>query len=359
MSCPPITEASLPRRVSALCCQAAVKAAEFVRQASSRLSRLVHTRDGTGTAGGRVVGQAEVSGDLPNGIAPDHPGKVPRLLSVAVAALVLASSLMGLTVRGVYQEAPSVVAMYRGLDAVNLAVAVPGLLGSLWLARRGSLRGWILWTGTLAYTLYTFTLYVFGLGFSTAFLLHVAILALAVYALALALAGRDREGFARRFRHRLPARAAASILGLLGLGLGGIWTYYASRFALTGTVPPDGLIVQPVAGLHLSYAADLVLIVPAYLLAAVQLWRQSPWGYLLGGTLLASGALQQLGYMAQLAFQARAGIPGATAADPNEPPIVVAYLVALALLLTGFRTRKATRPGERTAAYGLPTGPAT
>ncbi|MHA7240880.1 hypothetical protein [Arthrobacter sp. TMS1-12-1] len=271
----------------------------------------------------------------------------------------LVSSLVGLTVRGVYQEPPSVMAMYRGLDAVNLAVAVPALLGSLWLAGRGSLRGWILWTGTLAYTLYTYTLYVFGLGFTTTFLLHVAVLAMAVYALVLAVGSVDHQELARRFRHRIPARGAAIILGLLGLGLGGIWTYHASRFALTGTVPPDGLVVQPAAGLHLSYAADLVLIVPAYLVAAVHLWRQRPWGYLLGGTLLASGTLQQVGYLAQLAAQARAGIPGATASDPDEPPILVAYLVALTLLLAGSLAGDATRSGEGPATHGMRPRPAT
>ncbi|WP_043443235.1 hypothetical protein [Arthrobacter sp. L77] len=359
MSFPPLAEESLPRRMSALCRTVAARAAAFVRRARSRLGRSAHVPDDALCARRDADGRTPAPAGRPGIIPPAHPGRVPRLLTAAIAALMVASSLLGLTVRGLYQEPPSVVAMVRGLDAVNLAVAVPALAGSLWLAGRGSLRGRILWTGTLAYTLYTYVLFVFGLGFTATFLLHVAVLAMAIYALALALGSADREAFARRFRHRARARAAAIVLGLLGLGLGGIWTYYASRFALAGALPPEGLIVQPVSGLHLSYAADLVLIVPAYLLAAVQLWRQQPWGYLLGGTLLVSGTLQQVGYMAQLAFQSRARISGATATDPDEPPIVVAYLVALVLLLAGSRTPAAVGPGDRTAPGRLRPRPAT
>ncbi|WP_247827909.1 hypothetical protein [Arthrobacter antioxidans] len=359
MSFPPLAEESLPRRLSALCRTAAARATAFVRRARSRLGSSAHAPDDAGRARRGADGRAPAPADPPGTVLPAQPGRVPRLLTAAIVALMVASSLLGLTVRGLYQEPPSVVAMVRGLDAVNLAVAVPALAGSLWLAGRGSLRGRVLWTGTLAYTLYTYALFVFGLGFTATFLLHVAVLAMAIYALVLALGGADREGFARRFRHRVPVRAAAVVLGLLGLGLGGIWTYYASRFALTGAVPPAGLIVQPVSGLHLSYAADLVLMVPAYLLAAVQLWRQQPWGYLLGGTLLVSGTLQQVGYMAQLAFQSRAGIQGATAADPGEPPILAAYVVALVLLLAGSRAPAAIGSGDRTAPSRRRPRPAT
>ena len=41
-----------------------------------------------------------------------------------------------------------------GQDAFNLVVGVPLPLGLLWLARRGSLVGLLLWPGALFYVLY-------------------------------------------------------------------------------------------------------------------------------------------------------------------------------------------------------------
>ena len=60
-------------------------------------------------------------------------------------------------------------------DVFNLVVALPILLGSMWLARRASLIGLLLWPGTLFYLLYTYTHYLFGAPFNPMFLAHVAL----------------------------------------------------------------------------------------------------------------------------------------------------------------------------------------
>lgn len=60
-------------------------------------------------------------------------------------------------------------------DGFNLVVGLPILLGSLWLARRGSLIGLLLWPGALFYVLYTYALYVVGAPFSALFLPYVAL----------------------------------------------------------------------------------------------------------------------------------------------------------------------------------------
>jgi hypothetical protein len=54
----------------------------------------------------------------------------------------------------------------------------------------------------------------------------------------------------------------------------------------------ESLLARTADALHLSYAADLVMFGPAYLL---------------GESLLVSGRLQQAGYLAELAAQSRAG----------------------------------------------------
>jgi hypothetical protein len=72
---------------------------------------------------------------------------------------------------------------------------------------------------------------------------------------------------------------------------------------------------------RLGAVLDLSLLVPAYLLAAVWLWRRRASGYLLATAVLAAGALHQLSY-----------VPGA-AFDPYEPAIFALYALGGALLV--------------------------
>ena len=73
----------------------------------------------------------------------------------------------------------------------------------------------------------------------------------------------------------------AGILAVLGLALGGLWIYHSVNFAATGTLPAGMALVEPDVVVHLGIALDLALLVPAYALAAVWLWRRVPAGYIL------------------------------------------------------------------------------
>ena len=66
-------------------------------------------------------------------------------------------------------EAGLLVPGLLGQDAFNLAVGTPLLLGSMWLARRGTLVGLLLWPGMLLYASYWYVIYVVGAPFSVLF----------------------------------------------------------------------------------------------------------------------------------------------------------------------------------------------
>ena len=66
-------------------------------------------------------------------------------------------------------EAGLLVPGFLAQDAYNLVVGLPILLASLWLARRGSFIGLLLWPGALFYMLYTYALYLVGAPFSALF----------------------------------------------------------------------------------------------------------------------------------------------------------------------------------------------
>lgn len=267
------------------------------------------------------------------------PGEEARRLTFAVAVLASAAAVVGLAAPGLYQDDVGVREMYRGYDLVTLVVAVPTMLVALRSACRGSARGRLIWLGALGFTIYDYALYVFGAAFNDLFLVHVAILVAATGALATELLRYDVTTASDV--PRAAARRAAGLLGFLGVGLGGMWVFYAVRFAVTGETPVESTLVVPIATTHLGYALDLVILVPAYLGTAVLLWRGRAWGVVLGVVLLIAGLGQQLAYMTALVYQARADIPGAAAFDPGEPLVVAAYAIGAALLL------RSTHPSSR------------
>ncbi|MGY1679972.1 hypothetical protein [Geodermatophilus sp. SYSU D01176] len=265
------------------------------------------------------------------------PRRVAWRLSAVAAGLLAGTSGVGLAWPGLYQDAPANVATFRAYDLGTLTLAFPVLVGALARTRRGSPRADLLWAGMLAYVVYTYAYYVFGAAFNALFLAHVAVFVLAAVALGVLLAALDARSTAERLHGRAPTRAVAAVLALLAGALGGMWTYYSLRFAVTGAPPDEGLLLQPPPIGHLGYALDLTTLVPAWAVAAALLWRRSPWGHVLGAVLLTSSAVIQANYLLALRAQAAAGIPGATAFDPQEPPIAAAIVGAAAALLAGTR----------------------
>jgi hypothetical protein len=254
-------------------------------------------------------------------------------LSSGVGVLGLLASLAGLLTHGVYGEPGSTAEMLRGYDLVTLVLVVPALVLSQLQTRRGSDRAQLIWVGMLAYLVYTYAYYLFGMPFNDLFLLHAAVFSSSLFALVLTVCALDVPGVAARFSPRTPRRIVGVVLALLAAALGGLWIYASVRFITTGEPPVGSALVEPDVVMHLGLALDLTLLVPAYALAAVLLWRRIATGYVLATVLLIAGTLHQVSYMVALSFQSAAGVPGAVAFDPFEPVIAALYLTATVALL--------------------------
>src|SRR5438128_8154807 len=79
------------------------------------------------------------------------------MLSALAAALLLVTSVAGLAFgrRGLYVPDPATMPAFLGQDALSLIVGLPLLLGSMTLARRGSVAGLLVWMGALFYIAYS------------------------------------------------------------------------------------------------------------------------------------------------------------------------------------------------------------
>ena len=106
--------------------------------------------------------------------------------AAAVAAVIgmIASGVGLANVHGIYgQETRSFVDQAIAQDLVNLVVAGPATLLLAWLARRGSVRAHLLWTGVLTFTVYNYVIYTVAIHVGPLYLAWVAVLGLSFFSL--------------------------------------------------------------------------------------------------------------------------------------------------------------------------------
>jgi hypothetical protein len=272
-------------------------------------------------------------------VAPGEGGRVvdPRTrriayaLSAAVAFLMVVASTAGLFMDGLYQDGPWAKEALRGGDLTTLLLAAPVLVWSLILSIRGSLPARAAWIGALAYGIYDYAYYVFGAEFNDLFLLHIASLTLSIWATALAVASLDARAIAAAFRVGRAARWVGGFLVLVGAILGALWVFLAIRLAVTGELMAD----IPADGIHLVFAIDLSLLVPALVVAGVLLWRGTAIGVVFGVVMTVMGALYQVNLLVAGVFQANADVAGAKAFPPEGIVVATGFLLACAVLFGG------------------------
>src|SRR5215212_2410531 len=159
--------------------------------------------------------------------------KVPYTLSTALAVLMAMQSVFGRLFPGQYRDVEWIRLTWFGNDWVTLAVAVPLLVASLLLARRGSIRGLLLWLGMLGYGAYNYAYYMLGAALNAFFPLYVAAFSVSVATLILALPRIEVADVASSFRPKTPVRVVGGYLVFVASGLFLVWmaTWAAYVFA--------------------------------------------------------------------------------------------------------------------------------
>jgi hypothetical protein len=273
--------------------------------------------------------------------APGTPAVATHLnaldaCSLLIAVVMVAASSAGLF-GDVYRDNTWSTAAFRGTDAATLFLAAPTLVVALVLARRGSLRGRLVWLGVLAYNVYNYAFYVFGTAFNDWFLAYAAALGSSLILLVFAT---PRVLPAVTADNTAPYRLVGGYLAVVGAMFGLAWAVQAVQSIVEGE--PPAVIAK--TGIHTSivFGLDLTLVVPWLVIAGVALWRRTRSGVLLGVVMNVLAVL----YMAALAvsggFMADAGIEGASWADPPYLEIGLLSLVALGWFLPA--VRPARRP---------------
>ncbi len=242
---------------------------------------------------------------------------------------------------GLYRyDTVSSAAQAQAQDLVTLLLALPLLIISTWLTRRGSLRGKLLLTGTLGYFLYTYMSMSFLSAFNELFLVYVALFSLSLYAFILSMMSFDLAGLPRHFSEYLPRRMIAGVLFAAALFLVVAWLGRILPPLLQGATPAlensTTMVIQ---------AMDLALIVPMITLAGIFLLRRRAWGYLLASVavmkmLTLGAAVSAMGINMWLQ-----GIPTSPVELAIFPTLTLINGVLAVLLLSNVVETSATLPG--------------
>lgn len=248
-------------------------------------------------------------------------------LILPIAVLMVVAAGLGLFIEGIYRDNADLVAQALGQDAITLFVALPVLLVSGYLAARGSRRARLVLLGVLVYLVYTYASYAFGIHFNPLFLVYVALLGCATYALIGGLSATDWPGLKAAFAERTPVKGLSIFLIVMALIFYLIWLSEAGPAVLSGTTPQS--ILDDGTATNVVHVLDMAWMLPAMLIAAVNLWRHRPLGYGLAAVVLANLALLALAVLAMIVVQARAGVP------PEIPLLAVfgvLFVASVALL---------------------------
>ncbi len=152
-----------------------------------------------------------------------------------------------------------------------------------------------IWIGAVTFTVYNYVIYTFAIHFGPLFLLWVAVLGLAMYALIGGLLAIDLgldDGASRRSR---PTPGRGLVPDHVGVAFALLWLMDIARALRDDEIPAAaadlGLPTNPV------HVLDLALFLPAAIVVGVFLLRSAPAGFVLGPALLLFLALTGLPIM--------------------------------------------------------------
>ena len=203
---------------------------------------------------------------------------------------------------------------------------------SLLLARRGSIRGLLLWLGMLGYGAYNYAYYMLGAVLNAFFPLYVVALVLSVVTLILALSRIDVAGVAAHFRANTPVRIVGGYLVFVAVGLTFVWMVMWAAYVFAGRPTP----VETEA-FKLVVALDTTIMVPALAFGGVLLWRRNAWGYIVAAIAGIQGSLYLLVLTINSVVLILRGLVEAPGELPQWGTLAVTTTAATVLLLVNVR----------------------
>jgi hypothetical protein len=231
--------------------------------------------------------------------------KIIYINSIFIAVLALIATLSGLFWKGLYKnDTVSIVAQMIGQDLVTLLLGIPILLLSLYLVYRDSLRGNLIWMGTIFYFLYSYASMSFTTSYNQLFLVYVALFSLSLYTFVYGLLSLNAKTIKKSISPGITIKLAGVFLIISGAMLALMWIKMIIDSLLTGTSPAamesyTTLVIQ---------ALDIGVVFPATLIAGALILKGKEWGYALVSILLVKASLLGTAILSMIFFMIQSGV---------------------------------------------------
>ncbi|MDR2976926.1 MAG: hypothetical protein LBV19_06400 [Streptococcaceae bacterium] len=203
--------------------------------------------------------------------------------------------------RGVYHnDSISMAAQARGQDFVTLFLGVPFLFFAMILNQRKSRRGRFFLAGTLAYFLYTYTMYCFSGTYNRFFIFYVLLTSLSFFMFVACVTSFDLDKMKQGFTSKLPIKYLAISNIVFAALIGVNWLGYLKE-------PTTSLKLEHYTTFPIQ-AMDLGLVLPVIVFSSVMLLRKQNWGYLLLPIMTMKGLTLLLALDAMILFMSINGV---------------------------------------------------
>ena len=268
--------------------------------------------------------------------------------TVAILVLSTISSLLGIFRPDHYRDPDGFLAPLFAQDLTILLIGVPVLAIGLWAARRGSLRGYLLWVGALSYMTYMWATFAFALAWNEFFLGYVALFGLSLFTLVGGIVRLDETRLSEALDGNISSPIYSVFLWVIAAGLAALWLVDLVPPMLAGT--PPTIVEELGEQATVSHAIDLAVVVPALAIAGAWLWKRRPWGYALAGVVLLLGALLAPTIAAMtlvLVLEGAVTVPLPAIVFTLVPIVIAAVLALRYLLAIGSQRQQATSDGSR------------
>lgn len=282
-------------------------------------------------------------------------------LSSVLAVVALVASAVGVFYPAVFRDTAVTAGNARGTDLVILVVALPALVIAMVLTARGSLRARIVWLGALGYILYNAIFFAFAVAFNPLFLVYVAMLSLALWALVALLMAVDVARLRAHFTEHLPLRTIALYLIITTALFALTWLRDIIPALVNSTAPISlagtKMLTNPIQ------VVDFAAGFPLTVLAAVWLWQRKAWGYVLAGLFLVYGVIEAISVATDQFFGHLSDPTQSAMMTPVFAALTVIALIPLVLYFRCLRrdvtaSARATASGHMTRAAAISWPPA-
>jgi hypothetical protein len=258
---------------------------------------------------------------------PDHGSIVSFTTARGVTA-----ELWG---QGFYKyDTPIGASGFMASDVVTLFLAIPILLISFVMYRRGSLKGGFLLTGAFSYFLYCYTSMGFGAAYNNLFLAYILIFSGSLFGLILSLLSFDVKTLPSKFGADLPRKGIGIFLIVSGVILSLIWLVLTIVPALFANQAPFEATYYTT---FITGIVDMGIVAPALIIAGVLIRRNIPAGYLLSATMLTFTCILGANLTAGGVFQILKKVITVGQAMVFTVPFVILALIALWFTVLLFR----------------------